>query len=142
MKSRQMAARLCALSPCVVSRLSHFSFPSPSSQCPDNPPSARLNCQNPACFYLLLSSAVGMLIKGRESRKRLGGSGSQMSVSPRPGHAPSCSPNPPWFCLPCFRLESCMLANGDAEAALPLPHVPALPDLCSVLGAPLTSESE
>lgn len=138
MKSRQMAARLCALSPCVVSHLSHFSFPSPSSQCPDNPPSARLNCQNPACFYLLLSSAVGMLIKGRGSRKRLGG----MPVSPDLATAPLVPPNPTWFCLPCFRLESCMLANGDAEAVPPLPHVPALPELCSVLGAPLTSESE
>lgn len=141
MKSRQMAARLCALSPCVVSCLSHFSFPSPSSKCPDNPPSARLNCQNPACFYLLLSSAVGMLIKGKESRKCLGGSGNQMSVSQTWPH-PLLFPQPNLVLPALFRLESCMLANGDAEAALPLPHVPALPELCSVLGAPLTSESE
>lgn len=119
MKSRQMAARLCALSPCVVSRLSHFSFPSPSSQCPDNPPSARLNCQNPACFYLLLPSAVGMLIKGRESRKSLGGSGSQMSVSPDLATPPLVPPTQPGSACPVSVLNpACWLMEMQKRLLL------------------------
>ena len=115
MKSQQMAARLCALSPCVVSRLSHFSFPSPSSQCPDNPPSARLNCQNPACFYLLLSSAVGMLIKGRESRKRLGG----MSVSPDLATPPLVPPTRPGSACPVSVLNpACWLMEMQKRLLL------------------------
>ena len=39
--------------------------------------------------------------------------------SPRPGHTPSCSPNPTWFCLPCFVLNpACWLMEMQKQPFL------------------------
>lgn len=69
-------------------------FPSPSSKCPDNPPSARPHCQTQHVF-ICRSPAAGMVIKGKEGRSSGGPGGSQMPASLTPGSAPPLPPPQP-----------------------------------------------
>lgn len=69
-------------------------FPSPSSKCPDNPPSARPHCQTRHVF-ICRSPAAGMVIKGKEGRSSGGPGGSQMPASLTPGSAPPLPPPQP-----------------------------------------------